>query len=359
MKRITYCGVAQSPYNDFLLTEVNKSFDLKVYYQRRKMNTHPWDFNSVDYKYNYIKSNLFEALKRILSSDIVMISGWAYWQHLVIMIIPMKSKKKIYWTDTVNLNRKEWIGFRGFIRRIIVKIVFHVFDEVWSTGKPGCEALEKLGCKKTKIKSFPFFLDLSLYTNIDTEKYNKSVEFKSNYVNDNTEIIFLSIGQLIARKRFGDSIKALALLNDERAVLWIVGSGTQEHELKGLAHILNVSNRVKFIGWIQQKDVELALISSDVFIHPSEFDPFPTVVLDAMTMAKPIIGTKEAGSVRDRVKHGTNGLIYSSGQIEMLAEHMRFFIENKEEIMNYGLESRFTACNHPIEDAIEMFKQLV
>ena len=359
MKKITWCGVAQSPYNDFLLSALNKSFDVEVYYQLKKMETHPWEIKSVDYKLNYTAGNFFKAIKRVLSSDIVMVSGWSDWEHILIMLIPMKKVKKVYWTDTPDLKKEKWSGLKGYTRRLLVKLVFHTFDEVWSTGKPGCAALEKLGCEKRKIKSFPFFHDLTRYPNIPSDKVNKALVFKNKYRNPNTEVIFLVMGQIASRKRFDDAIKALANLKNDRAVLWIVGTGPQEAELKLLASKLNIADAVKLIGWLQPDDVELAFISADVFMHPSEFDPFPTVVLDAMTWGKPIIGTHEAGSVVDRVEQGKNGFVYTTGDLPQLTRHMGFFVENQREIVNFGLASRKTACDYPVSIAIDRFQNLL
>jgi glycosyltransferase involved in cell wall biosynthesis len=275
------------------------------------------------------------------------------------MLIPMNSTKKIYWTDTPNLDRKEWIGLRGYIRRIIVKVVFNVFDEVWSTGTPGCEALEKLGCKKEKIRSFTFFFDLSRYSNKDPEKLHKAAAFKARNSNEDTEIIFLSAGQVIQKKRFENAIEAISKLNNGKAILWIAGTGPVEEELKSFATKLNVLKQIKFLGWLQQDEVELAFMSSDVFVHPSHFDPFPIVVLDAMTWGKPVIATQESGSAKDRVVHGKSGFLYPTGKVDELTKHMKFFIENKHEIKYYGLESRKTACAYPVEWAVDKFKSII
>jgi glycosyltransferase involved in cell wall biosynthesis len=359
MKKITWCGVAQSPYNDFLLTEVHKSFDLKVYYKFGKSSSHPWNLNSVEYDLGFLTTNFIAVFKRVLTSDIVVVSGWSFWEHLIIMLMPIKSAKKIYWTDTLDLDRKEWVGVRGYIRRIISTIVFRVFDQVWSTGKPGCEALEKLGCNKQKINSFPFFLDLTRYKKITDSKREIAVLFREKYGLPDTRIVFLCMGQVASKKRFDDAIRALAILNCNDVVLWIAGSGPIEGELRLLASDLHVSHQVRFLGWIQQDEVELAYISSDVFIHPSGFDPFPTVVLDAMTWAKPIIGTIQAGSVKDRVVHGKNGFIYTTGQVNVLCSHMRFFVENPSKIDEFGIEARKTACKYPVSSAIDKLKGLV
>ncbi len=357
MKKITWCAVARAPYLDYLHTELNKHFDLKVYYKLKK-RTHPWELDKVDFPNSNISGNLFQAIRRIYRSDILIVSGWGYWQHLIIMLLPLISAKKIYWTDTPNLDPKEWIGAKGHIRQLIVKVVFRVFDEVWSTGTPGCEALEKMGCKKEKIKSFTFFFDLSRY-NLSTEKKGKAMTFKSKHSNGDTEIIFLCAGKVIAVKRFENAIEAIAMLNNKKALLWIAGTGPEEAELKSLAKKLNVENQVKFLGWLQQDEVELAFISADVFVHPPHFDPFPIVVLDAMTWGKPIIASQESGSAKDRVIHGINGFLYPTGQLDLLTKYMRFFIEDKEQIKKVGLESRKTACNYPVEWAVNRFKKLL
>lgn len=356
MKKITWFGVAQSPYNDYLLSEVNKFFDLRVFYKIRKKNTHPWQLKPVEYTFHYLQGHFSQALKRVFSSDIIVVSGWAFWQHLIIMLLPVRGLKKIYWTDTPNLDKREWSGVKGSIRRLIVRIVFTVFDEVWSTGKPGCKALEKLGCPKHKIRSFPFFLDLNRYASLDSEKMRKAQDFRARYSDNNTEVVFLCMGQVATKKRFDDAIRALALLRDQNAVLWIAGTGPQEAELKELSIELGVVNQVQFLGWLQQSDVELAYVAADVFIHPASFDPFPTVVLDAMTWGKPIIGTNVSGSVEDRVVPNKNGFIYEEGNIPELAGYIRFFLDHKDAIGNYGMEARKTACTYPVDIAIQKFQ---
>ncbi len=358
MKKITWFGVAQSPYNDFLLTEVSKKFDLQVFYKIKKKGTHPWQLKPVAYPLRHLAGNFFRAYKRALSSDVIVVSGWSYWQHILLMLTPMKATKKIYWTDTPNLDRRDWAGIKGNIRKQLVKLCFTTFDEVWSTGKPGCRALGQLGCRKEKIRSFPFFLDLSRYNNVAAATKEKAQEFRTANTNNNTEIVFLCMGQVAAKKRFDDAIRAFCNLRKSNAVLWIAGTGPQEEQLKELTIELGIVNQVFFLGWLQQADVELAYIAADVFVHPASFDPFPTVVLDAMTWGKAVIGTNVSGSVEDRVVPGLNGYIFEEGDVEALAQHMRFFIENKEEISHFGAEARKTACAYPVEMAIRKFESL-
>lgn len=357
-KKITWFGVAQSPYNDYLLSEVSKHFDLQVYYKIKKKGTHPWQLKPVEYPMAHLSGRFFQALKRAMDSDVIVVSGWAFWQHIVLMLVPMQSTKKIYWTDTPSLNKREWSGIKGWIRRMLVKLCFTTFDQVWSTGKPGCRALEQLGCRKEKINSFPFFLDLSRYTRLSTDQVAKAREFRAANSNPDTELVFLCMGQVAAKKRFDDAIKALSQMHHSKAILWIAGTGPQEEELQQLAIEMGVVNQVFFLGWLQQTDVELAYIAADVFVHPAAFDPFPTVVLDAMTWGKPVIGTRVSGSVEDRVVPEVNGFVYEEGEVNALCRHMQFFTENQKAVKTFGQEARKTACNYPVDVAIRKFQSL-
>lgn len=357
MPKITWCGVAQSPYNDFLLNTVNKEFDLLVYYKMGSVLTHPWQLKSADYKQSSIRSNLFGALRRVFGSDVVVISGWSFWEHLLIMALPIRATK-VYWTDTPNLSQHEWAGLKGKLRRLLVKYTFARCQQVWSTGSPGCEALKQLGCPEQKISSFPFYLDLNRFKAIDSVKLNAASEFRNKYANKG-DLVFLSMGQLAKKKRFHDAILSLSRQQNKQAVLWIAGTGPEETSLRELAIRLNVSDRVVFFGWLDQDKVELAYIASDVFVHPAEFDPFPTVVLDGMTWGKPIIGSNEAGSVKDRVVEQVNGYSFNTGDVDALTTYMQFFIENPSAVAGFGAASRKTAEKYPVEMAVTKIGALV
>lgn len=357
MPKITWCGVAQSPYNDFLLNTINKEFDLQVYYKMGSIKTHPWQLTSADYKQSSISSNILGALRRVFGSDVVVMSGWSFWEHLLIMALPIRATK-VYWTDTPNLSQHEWSGVKGKFRRMLVKYTFARCQQVWSTGLPGCIALKQLGCPEQKISSFPFYLDLNRFRKVDQPRLVAASDFRKKNAKDG-DIVFLAMGQLAQKKRFHDAIVSLSRQQNKHSVLWIAGTGPEENSLRALAGSLNISDRVVFLGWLDQEKVALAYLASDVFVHPAEFDPFPTVVLDAMTWGKPIIGSNEAGSVKDRVVENVNGYSFDTGDVDTLTRHMQFFIDNPGAVARFGTASRNTAEQYPVEMAVKKISALV
>ncbi len=358
-KKIIWFAVARSPYNDFLFNQLHYHYNLYVYYKIKKLSSHPWQLSNVKYYYYFITDNFISVLRLINHADLVVVSGWGYWRYALIILLLKKKVKKVYWTDSLNPKGNYWKGYKGVLRKAISKYVFKYFDQIWSTGKMGLQALVDLGCNINKIRSFPFFYDLSRFNNISNEKIIKAKEVRTKYIKNKDTIIFLCMGQIIKKKRFADIIKAISRINSKKCVLLIAGKGNKEYELKFLTDNLKLNDSVYFLGWLQPNEVEILFLSADVFIHPSERDPFPTVVLDAMTWGKPIIGTNVSGSVVDRVENGKNGFVYEVGNIKKLAEYMTYFINNKYKIHEFGEEARKKACEYPVSYGIEIINSII
>ena len=52
----------------------------------------------------------------------------------------------------------------------------------------------------------------------------------------------------------------------------------------------------------------------DVILHPARSDPFPVVILDAMSWSRVVIGSDVCGNVEDRIISGVNGFAFPRGR---------------------------------------------
>lgn len=101
---------------------------------------------------------------------------------MISTILMVRNKPFILWTDTPNLNKaRPWL--KDKLRAYWIKLVFRNAVAVMSTGKPGCEAMAKLGCPKGKIINFPYWTPLPTEWS-DCNNISK------------TSTIFFSIGRL-------------------------------------------------------------------------------------------------------------------------------------------------------------------
>ena len=100
--------------------------------------------------------------------------------------------------------------------------------------------------------------------------------------------ILLTIGRLVDYKGQRYLIEALRELE---AVLWVVGTGPLEDELKRQAIELGVFDRVQFWGGVKDKLLPAILHACDVFVLPSisPNEAFGLAQVEAMICEKPVV----------------------------------------------------------------------
>lgn len=122
--------------------------------------------------------------------------------------------------------------------------------------------------------------------------------------------VLFALGRLIAKKGFSDLLRALALVPAEPGgrpmVLVIAGDGPDLPKLQALAEELQITARVRFVGWQNPPDRFYAL--ADAFICPSRHEPLGNVILEAWNHRLPVISTRNEGA-QELIDEGETGLL--------------------------------------------------
>jgi teichuronic acid biosynthesis glycosyltransferase TuaC len=98
----------------------------------------------------------------------------------------------------------------------------------------------------------------------------------------------VTVGHLVARKRHGDVLRALAGLEGVRYD--VVGDGPERERLEALAHALGIAGRVRFLGQLPHDQALRAVARCDVFALPSTDEAFGVAYVEAMAAGLPAIG---------------------------------------------------------------------
>jgi glycosyltransferase involved in cell wall biosynthesis len=136
--------------------------------------------------------------------------------------------------------------------------------------------------------------------------------------------LLLAMGRLHANKAFDVLLAALAALPG--VWLWIAGEGKEQAALTGLAGQLGVADRVRFLGW--RDDREALLAAADVCVVPSRVEPFGNVILDAWSAGKPLVATDAAGPAAT-IESETNGLLTPIDDSAALAAAIERLLRDK------------------------------
>ena len=180
--------------------------------------------------------------------------------------------------------------------------------------------------------SFPVTKAVIIHNPVDIDrirfmaaKYISTDLKRSENVDNSISIIHLvAAGELSSRKGFDLLIKALALCDDQRLYLTLLGDGPMRQELEELAQFQGVARQIDFVGF--QNNPYSFFAQADLFILSSRFEGVPNVVLEALACATPVISTP-VGGIKDLLG-GIEGCFIAKGiNAEDLAEAITQWVD--------------------------------
>src|SRR5438046_3243089 len=177
----------------------------------------------------------------------------------------------------------------------------------------------------------------------------------------------ISIGRLVAFKGFEYLIDACADLvrRGLEFTCEIIGDGPLRGDFEARIRKLNLSDRVHLLGSLSQGAVLEKLRSTDIFALASVTDKqgasdvLPTVIIEAMAAARPVVSTRLAG-IPESIVHGETGLLVPPGDTMALAQALEQLIQNPELQARYGRAGRARVEQHfRIEHTVAPLLQLL
>jgi glycosyltransferase involved in cell wall biosynthesis len=166
----------------------------------------------------------------------------------------------------------------------------------------------------------------------------------------------VSIGRLVAFKGFEYLIDACADLARRGLdfTCEIIGDGPLRGDLEARVRKLKLSDRVNLLGSLSQRAVLEKLRGADIFALASvtdrqgASDVFPTVIIEAMAAARPVVSTRLAG-IPESVVDGETGLLVSPEDTMALAEALGRLIEDGK-LQHFRIE-------HTVRPLIELLQR--
>jgi glycosyltransferase involved in cell wall biosynthesis len=179
--------------------------------------------------------------------------------------------------------------------------------------------------------------------------------------------IILYAGKLTSRKRPFDLLAACALIKQRSKrpfVLLMAGSGELEPRLRAYCASASLDN-VIFAGFINQSELPKLYGACDVFVLPSQSEPWGLAVNEAMCAALPIVISYEVGCLSDLVQDSTNGFTLPTGDIEGLSRVLQRLVEEEDLRERFGRASLerirewgYPQCLDGLRAAVSNLKQI-
>jgi teichuronic acid biosynthesis glycosyltransferase TuaC len=159
----------------------------------------------------------------------------------------------------------------------------------WAAGRANavitvCNALRDevvaLGVEGARVTSLRNGVDLDLFRPCERK--------------DNTQFTLLAVGHLVPVKGQELIIAALPLLPGVRLVL--AGDGPDRKKLEAVARMLNVDERVEFLGAVPQADLARHYGNADALVLASSREGWANVLLESMACGTPVVASRVWGT---------------------------------------------------------------
>ena len=145
--------------------------------------------------------------------------------------------------------------------------------------------------------------------------------------------LMIYVGRLSHEKRLDWLYAPIRQLSGVR--LAFVGSGPAEQALR----LRFQDTPTVFTGYMSGDDLAAAYASADVFAFPSTTETLGFVAMESMASGVPVVGAR-AGGIPDVISHGSNGLMFTPGDLGDLNSQLSTLLFNPKLRYHMGQQAR-------------------
>lgn len=178
-------------------------------------------------------------------------------------------------------------------------------------------AYRVVGQSRNTVDNVHEFYDASLETDripLGIRRPPTDIGSRQDYNFTDNDILLVTVGRLVSRKAIDQLISVMKSLKQTSAHLLIIGTGPQEQALRDKANQLQVSDRVHFLGNVDEQEKFRVLHMSDIFVSTSQHEGFGLVFLEAMASGLPVICYDHGGQTDFLVNKTTGYMLKLNDQ---------------------------------------------
>lgn len=228
--------------------------------------------------------------------------------------------------------------------------------------------------KVVALNSADYSIFLKQYPKENVELIQDGLDIKESidlnesdfeYINslgiNNENKVILSVGRLEdTQKGFSFGIKAMNLLKDKYPSLRyvIAGKGPNIEMYENLISKYNLEDEVKLLGYVTDEQKYSLFRRADIFLLPSSKETFGLAIIEAMHFGKPIITTKNEGSI-DIIKEGYNGFFAERNENDIANKVEKVLSLNKTKLAVIRKNSIKVSEIFSAENMVGTYKKII
>ncbi len=265
-------------------------------------------------------------------------------------------------TTLTPLDRRMW---KRPVKRLFWPLLYRLASQAIAPSTGTRDLLRSLGIPDERISLIPYVVDNDWWKAQSAQVDPDAVRASWGVGPDTAVVLFCA--KLQPWKRPLDLVQAFAKVNVENSLLLLAGDGPLKEELHAETLRLGISDRVRFLGFINQTQLPALYSAADVMVLPSEYDAFGVVVNEAILCGCPVIASNNVGAGRDLIAPVDPSFIYPCGDVGTLSALLhrvlsdrsclaRFRIAASERMKTWSPREYIAATVEAVERAVSRIR---
>lgn len=289
--------------------------------------------------FGLVNTGLWRMIRKGHYDAVVLYTGYrcaSFW--IALAAAKATGTAAIFGADATSIQMRSGSRWKLWFKPFVLSRIFHRADATFGTSAAGKEFLKSLGLPDERIGIVPLVVDNDWWLARAAEVDRAGVR-RGWGVPERAGVI-LFCAKLQPWKRPQDLLRAFARAGIEGSHLVFAGDGSLAGALEQEAEKLGVRDRVHFLGFQNQSQLPAVYRSVDLFVLPSEYDPCPVVVCEAMLCGVPTVISDEIRGRREQIDEGKTGYIFPCGDVDALAGILRCALADPERLAAMGTAAR-------------------
>ena len=303
-----------------------------------------------------VNTGIWKLIRRGHFDAVIFYTGYRYATFWIGLLAAKASGTAVlFGTDAATLDSQDGRAWKRQAKRLLWPLIFRLPDQVTPPSPAGAELMRALGVPAERVTVTPFAVDNDWW-NGQAARVDRQAVRRAWIVSDD-DLVVLFCAKLQPWKRPLDVLRAFHLANVPHSVLVLAGEGPLRGQIEAEAAALGIADRVRLLGFVNQSQLPGTYVSADVFVLPSDYDPCPVVVCEAMLCGLPVILSDRVPGRFDLVLPGETGEIFPCGNVSALAEAIRKLLNDRSylSLLSRNARQRIAGCSldHGVAATVE------
>ena len=312
----------------------DKQFGRKIRWDIDMVSDYPHRFlanvSPVSDTFNPLHAVNPTAFTHLLSGyDALWVNGYVYPSNWFALAGAMLRRTRVLMRSELRVEPGRPARWFDGVRDRIIRWWVRRADALLYIGRANREAYLHYGARENQLFFTPYSVDVETISRRAAEPHVRESMRKQWGIGEG-ECVVLYVGKMTERKHPEALLK---LLDDpvvaDRVRLVFVGTGPLEADLRARVEARN-SARAVFLGFVNQTDLPDVYAGADVFVMPSEREPWGLVLNEAMAAGLAPVASDEVGGGVDLLDHGRTGFVFPSLDWEAMTGMVRELVVDDE-----------------------------